>query len=275
MDLRQIYKPIRGELKKVEGILRHRLGGSQNKSIVELCNFLLTARGKMIRPALVIFSAKITNGSDRSRPSSSDLFKIASAMELIHMASLIHDDIIDRADLRHNKPTVNYKWGQDVSIALGDYLYSLAFELLSHCANTDILQCISSAAKAMCEGELVQVCRRDNVNILKERYMVMVKKKTASLFAASCQAGALVSGSSRAAQAALRDYGMNFGITFQIVDDYLDFVGEKRSLGKRPGQDIRVGEVTLPMIDLLESLPRRQQAQMKKLFLTKQNRHLW
>ncbi|MFA4842670.1 MAG: polyprenyl synthetase family protein, partial [Candidatus Omnitrophota bacterium] len=179
------------------------------------------------------------------------LANIAAAMELIHMASLVHDDIIDKAKLRHNKPTVNYKWGSDVSIALGDYLYSIAFELISGCANTDVLECISSAMKSMCEGELVQVLERDNLNLLRQRYLVIVKKKTASLFAASCRAGSILVSDNRARHNALKDYGLNFGIAFQILDDCLDLIGKEEELGKTPGADFKMGELTLPVLNLL------------------------
>ena len=141
--------------------------------------------------------------------------------------------------------------GSDVSIALGDYLYSIAFELISDCGNSDILRCISSATKSMCEGELLQVCERDNPDLLKERYFLIVKKKTAALFAASCQAGAILVNQNRIIQGALKNYGLNFGIAFQIMDDYLDLIGETEDLGKTPGADFRMGELTLPVLNLL------------------------
>ena len=303
MELRQIYRPIEKELRKVEEVLESCLKESRNQSILRINNFLLEARGKRIRPALVILSAKASLSSacpcpSRARPtggekrqtgehqssailqqaqdiSSKDtrqsgnvnhqLIKIASAMELIHMASLIHDDVIDNSYLRHHKPTVNSKWGEDVSIALGDYLYSVAFELISQCNNTDILQCISSATKAMCEGELLQVCERGNVDLLKQRYIVIVKKKTASLFAASCQAGALVSNPREPLHSNLKEYGLNFGIAFQIIDDCLDLVGREEVLGKTTGADLRAGELTLPLLYLLDKADVKESEEIKKL----------
>ena len=224
--------------------------------------------GKRLRPALVILSAKAANSFQPSAVSH-QLIKIASAIELIHTASLIHDDVIDHSDRRHNHQTVNSLWGEDVSITLGDYLYTLAFELISGCANPDILGCISQAAKAMCEGELLQVLERDNLSLLKEKYMLIIKQKTASLFAASCQAGAIASNSSRSVRKALADYGMNFGIAFQMIDDCLDLMGQGESLGKAPGQDIRMGEVTLPLLNLLKSVSPSQRQRLKKLLKSK------
>lgn len=262
MHLKDIYKPIEKELIGVEKLLRGSLNNTRNKSISKICNYLLEGKGKRLRPALVLLSGKATGSSITTDPM---LIKIACGIELIHAASLVHDDVIDHSKLRHNKPTINSRWGQDVSIALGDYLYSVAYELISRCGNMDILQCISSATKAMCEGELLQVSERDNLDLLKRRYIVIVKKKTASLFIASCHAGSLVSQSKSSLQNALKGYGLNFGIGFQITDDYLDIVSEEEKLGKKPGQDISVGEMTLPLLNLLKSVPAYEQGKLKTL----------
>lgn len=252
MDLNEIYQPIKQDLVAVERVLSVSLKKSGHKSTLGISSYLLDAKGKRLRPALVILSAKA--GLNLKSPNY-QFVKIAAAIELIHMASLIHDDVIDHASTRHNKPTVNAKWGSDVSIALGDYLYSIAFELISKCRDGDILECISSAMKSMCEGELVQVLERDNLDLLKERYIVMVKKKTAALFAASCQAGSIVSEVQKPVQSALKEYGLNFGIAFQIVDDCLDLIGKARHLGKSPGADFKMGELTLPVLNLVSCSP--------------------
>ena len=249
MRLEEIYRPIEKELKGVEQILRRSLTDARSKSVLKISNYLLDSPGKRLRPALVILSAKASQQSPTVDERS--MISVAGAMELIHIASLIHDDVIDHTNLRHNRPTINSKWGQDVSIALGDYLYSLGFGLISSCKNKDILSCIASATKVMCEGELIQVCERDNLSLLKERYLIIVKKKTAALFAASCQAGAIVSKAKEPYRDALRQYGLNFGIAFQIIDDCLDLIGKKKNLGKSPGADFRMGELTLPVLNLL------------------------
>lgn len=269
MLLKEIYHPIKQELINVEQVLRDSLRSSKYKSILEVNNYLLDAGGKRLRPALVLLSAK---ASHRTFSSRRILINIAAAIELIHMASLVHDDVIDHANLRHNKPTINYKKGEGVAIALGDYLYSAAFGLISTCGNMDVLHCISSATKAMCEGELLQVCERDNIGLLKDRYMVIVKKKTAALFAVSCRAGALISGFRKSLPNALEEYGLNFGIAFQIVDDYLDLAGDEESLGKSAGQDIKAGEVTLPILNLLESLPLSEREKIKTLLASKRDK---
>lgn len=269
MKLKEIFRPIEKELLEVEKVLENSLRSTGYKSILEMNNYLLNARGKRLRPALFILSAK---ASPKKGVSKKKLANIASAVELIHMASLIHDDVIDHSSLRHNKPTINSKWGEDVSIALGDYLYSVAFELFSDFAKPDIIRCISSATKMMCEGELIQVCERDNLGLLKERYIIIVKKKTASLFAASCQAGSLASYSKGLLQDALKEYGLNLGVAFQIADDYLDLAGDQECLGKAPGQDIKIGELTLPVLNLLESAEEEERKELRKLLNSKRTR---
>ena len=271
MDLEKIYRPIQKELASVEEQLKSSLVKTNNDKIAEINRYLYASPGKRIRPALVILSAKAIS-AERGEKSINKVTSIAAAIELIHMASLIHDDVIDHSGLRHNKSTVNAKWGQEAAIALGDYLYSEAFELIAQHGNTDILQCITSATKAMCEGEFLQVCERDDFELLKERYFLIVKKKTASLFAASCQVGSLISSTVKPSQEALSEYGLNFGITFQIIDDHFDIVGNRETLGKEPGQDISVGEATLPLIHLFESVSSEVREELKKLLASKENK---
>lgn len=251
MQLKEIYSPIQKELKEVSGIIEASLSETKYDSILRLNRFLLETPGKRLRPALVILSAKATSSHQFTKSPGHQLTKIASAIELIHTASLIHDDVIDHAAVRHNRPSINSKWGQDTSIALGDYLYSKAFELISSCRSTNILKCISQATNLMCEGELLQVCERANISLLKENYLLIIKHKTASLFAASCQAGAMLSKSQKDIHGALKEYGLNLGIAFQIVDDCLDLIGGRETLGKAPGADFKMGELTLPVLNLL------------------------
>lgn len=262
MELEQIYQPIQEELENVEEILETSLKETRNKSLLKVNRFLLETPGKRLRPALVILSSKATSSKEQ-RVKSKELIKIASSIELIHIASLVHDDVVDNSDLRHHNPTVNFKWGEDVSIALGDYLYSLAFKLIADCTNSDILDCISSATKSMCEGELVQILERDNFSLSKERYIVIVKKKTASLFTASCQVGAITSNSPKPIENALRQYGLNFGIAFQVMDDYLDLTSSTQELGKPVGLDLTAGELTLPFLFLTEYERKKLLAQYK------------
>lgn len=254
MNLEEIYKPIADELETVEDFLGPSIKESENRSILAMSDFLLESPGKRIRPALVILSEKAASAGGRGGCGCSrqELVRIATAMELIHMASLIHDDVLDNATMRRSKPSVNARWGDDVSIALGDYIYSKAFELIGKCGNTDLFECVSQAIYVMCEGELTHVCQRNNLDLSKESYIVIVKKKTATLFAACCQAGTILGNHEPAVQAALKEFGLNLGMAFQIIDDCRDIVSEENTLGKHPGQDLIAGDITFPMLALLK-----------------------
>ncbi len=268
MNFQEIYQPIQEELRDVEDTILESLHQAKNASILKVNRFLLRSSGKRLRPALVILSAKASVNHKPQLPRG-QLINIASAIELIHMASLIHDDVIDHSPRRHHQATVNSRWGEAASIALGDYLHALAFKLIAGCSSADILACISAATQAMCEGELIQVLERDNLSLLKERYLLIIKKKTASLFAASCEAGALASNSAKSLQHSLKGYGLNLGIAFQIVDDYMDLVAPEEALGKQPGQDIAVGEVTLPVLSLLKTMGKDERRRMETLLKSK------
>jgi geranylgeranyl pyrophosphate synthase len=198
------------------------------------------------------------------------LVLLGAAIELIHTASLIHDDIIDDSRLRRNKPAIHIRWGKDAAIAFGDYIYSKAFELVASCGRPDVLDCVAKATTAMCEGQLFQILQRDNLDLKKNDYIVIVKKKTASLIAACCKSAALlIDRDAEEKHRALDNYGLNFGIAFQIVDDYLDIMGDEDSLGKALGQDIAMGEITLPVYDLFNSLGKKERGELKQIILSR------
>lgn len=250
MSLEKIYQPISNELNRIDGLLNKSLQATSNKSILEINHYLLDSPGKRIRPALVILSAFASNVERKEKINQAQLIAVGAAVELIHMASLIHDDTIDHSDTRHNKPSVNAKWGQEISIALGDYLYSKAFELIADCQNTEVLACLSQAMAQMCEGELIQVKERDNLKLNKRQYLVIIKKKTASFMASCCRAGAASVRGKFVYKQALTNYGLNFGIAFQVKDDYLDLTATTEELGKPAGLDLSIGELTLPLLSM-------------------------
>ena len=265
MNLEEIYQPIAADLGTMEDFLASSIRESKSRSILAMSNFLLESSGKRIRPALVILSERAASAGKDSTCDYDELIRIATAVELIHMASLIHDDVLDKAMMRRSKPSINARWGDDVSIALGDYIYSKAFELIGRCKNPDVFACISEAIYVMCEGELTQVCQRDNLDLSKDSYMVIVKKKTASLFAACCHAGTIIGNHSRAVQAALKEFGLNFGMAFQIIDDCMDIISEEKVLGKRPGQDVLAGDITLPLLTLLDVISQARREELKNM----------
>ncbi len=253
MNLDQIYQPIADELETVEHFLQVSVKESKHQSILAMSNSLLESGGKRLRPALVILCEKAASADKKKRCQQNELVRLAAAVELIHIASLIHDDVIDGAILRRNKPSINAMLGDDISIVFGDYIYSKAFELIGERRNPDVFECMCQAIHVMCEGELIQVCQRGNLDLSKDDYITIVKKKTASLFAASCHAGTILGNHSPAVQRTFREFGLNFGVAFQIIDDCKDIVSEERVLGKHPGQDVVAGDMTLPLLNLLEA----------------------
>ncbi len=192
MKLEEIYQPIADDLKAMDSILEASVKESKNRSIQAMSGSLLKSGGKKLRPALVILSEKAASAGKNSNCNHDELIMLASAVELIHIASLIHDDVLDGATMRRSKPSINAELGDDVSIIFGDYIYSKAFDLIGKCRNPDVFDCISQAIHAMCEGELIQVYQRGNLNLSKDHYITIVRKKTASLLAACCHAGSIL-----------------------------------------------------------------------------------
>lgn len=265
MDLREIYKPIADDLKMVEDCLGSSVSESQNGSVLAMSSSLLESPGKRIRPALVILSEKAASAGGQSTCNHRELIEIAAAVELIHIASLIHDDVLDGAAMRHSRPTINARYGDDVSIVLGDYIYSKAFQLIGNCGNPDVFACMSEAIHAMCEGELIHVCQRRNLDLSKDSYIVIAKKKTASLFAACCHAGTIMGNHNQAVQTALKEFGLNFGVAFQIIDDCRDVIGQAGELGKYPGQDVVAGDITLPLLALSDVVGESEREEIKSM----------
>ena len=254
MDLKPIYRVIDRDMSAVESKLAAMFADCQHGQIVEIGDFVMSAPGKRLRPAMVILAARACSASGRKEIDPPELVNTASAVELIHVASLIPDDIVDCASMRHNQPSINSRWGNDVSLIFGDYIYSKAFNILSTSKNNGVLTCLSDAIHTMCEGELRQILSRDVPDMSELSYDAIIEKKTASLFAACCEIGAVLGGQTGNIRDAMRHFGMNFGVAFQIADDMRDIVSQQESLGKQPGQDMSMGEVTLPMLNLYDSV---------------------
>ena len=264
MRLEEIYEPIAGELVEVEGVISTSIHDGGDKTILELEDYLLSSPGKRTRPALVILCERAARGSAASENGRS-LIETAAAVELVHMSSLIHDDVLDGAEMRHGKASMNAKWGNEVSIAFGDYVYAKAFELVGRSGSKEVFACLSEAIRLMCEGELGHVCRRGNFDMERRDYIGMLEKKTASFFGACCQLGVIVGGHKGDVRRVLGEFGFNLGMAFQIVDDCKDLMGEEEVLGKKVGQDVLAGDVTLPVLLLFESVGESERVELKRL----------
>ena len=240
-----ISKEIRNDLKKVEKGLAEAITQEQGL-LVETSVTTLEAGGKRLRPALVLVSA-IAGNYDLEK-----LMPAAIAIELIHMASLVHDDVLDKAPTRRGLPTVNSTWGREVAVATGDFLFAKAFDSLAKVPFTVVMEKVAAASLALSVGELKQIKTAYSVSQSVDDYFEKVNNKTAALFAASCFAGAVISEAAEEDAKALESYGMNLGMAFQVYDDVLDFQGEESVLGKEVGKDLKEGDLTLPVFLALE-----------------------
>lgn len=215
---------------------------SQVDMIPELAGHLVNAGGKRLRPMLTLVMASAF-GADDDR-----YIKLAAAVELIHGATLLHDDVVDASALRRGASTANVIWGNKESVLVGDYIFSRAFELMVAAGDLRVLKSLSNASGVIAEGEVLQLTTQKNLSSTFEMYLAVVTAKTAALFAAAAEAGALVAGGSDAQVAAVKDYGLNLGIAYQLIDDALDYSGQELALGKRVGDDFREGKMTAPVV---------------------------
>ena len=241
MNLKQIYKPIEKELETVEKRLME-LQQSEKESISSVLSDILITGGKRLRPALVLIAAKICDYSGDKN------IRLAVAIELVHTASLIHDDVIDNAAFRRGTATINSRWGNKVSILVGDYLFSIVLDLLATDGVLEIMRNITATTCQMTNSEMTQTLCQNDANMTEQRYLSIIAGKTASLISCSCRVGAMLGEVHNGEVDILGDYGRNLGMAFQMTDDLLDFTGDGAKLGKSPGNDIREGKLTLPFI---------------------------
>lgn len=243
-----LLEPIREELQVVEETL-HLAAHGEHERLGEILNYLLDSGGKRIRPALVILASKF-HDHDAAR-----VLPLAAAVEMLHTATLVHDDLVDGSLLRRGSPTLNVELSAGVVILVGDYLFAWAADLAAATESVPVVDIFAKTLMTICRGEITHAFDRDGWRRTKEDYYHSTYSKTASLFAASAQSGALLSGAPDATIQALREYGCKLGMAFQIVDDILDLVGDEHVVGKPIGGDLRQGTVTLPILLFLEEHP--------------------
>ncbi len=245
---KRIFSLIASELGQVE-VEFERQAQSNVQVIAFLGDYLRASGGKRVRPALTILSNYAVGGQG-SRYNS---IRMATVMEFLHTATLVHDDIIDDADTRRDRPTVNALYGNQTAVLMGDWLYMSAFETSLAERSLPILDILTAVTRKMTEGELLQLNLLGRTDVSESQYLDVLQRKTAYLFSACCQVGAMLGGAGERQRQALADYGVNLGTAFQLVDDLLDFTAGDDALGKASGVDLIAGKVTLPLIYLLES----------------------
>jgi octaprenyl-diphosphate synthase len=246
LTAKRIFSLIAGELGQVEAEFE-RQARSNVQVIDYLGDYLRESGGKRVRPALTILSAYAVGG-DGSRHNS---IRMATVMEFLHTATLVHDDIIDEAETRRNRPTVNAICGNETAVLMGDWLYMSAFETSLAERSLPILDILTRVTRKMTEGELLQLTTLGRTDVSEQQYLDIIRRKTAYLFSGCCEVGAILGGASESQQKALSQYGMNLGMAFQLTDDLLDFTSTEDALGKGAGVDLLGGKVTLPLIDLI------------------------
>lgn len=237
-DLIDLTAPGMGEVNKL--ILSK--AGSEVAMIPEVANHLISSGGKRLRPMLTLASAELFGYRGDHH------VKLATSVEFMHTATLLHDDVVDESDLRRGKKTARTIWGNQASVLVGDYLLGQAFRMMVDVGSLEALDILSTAASVIAEGEVMQLAAAKNLETTEDEHFAVIKAKTAALFSAACEVGPVIAGASRTDRAALRSYGMNLGLAFQLIDDALDYGGDAKNLGKNVGDDFREGKVTLPVI---------------------------
>jgi octaprenyl-diphosphate synthase len=249
LELREIVRLVEDDLARVEALFAEQ-ARSDVRLVSEIGSYIREGGGKRVRPALLLLASRLC-GYQGERA-----VVLAATVEFIHAATLLHDDIIDEATIRRGRRSVNSRWGNDVTVLLGDFLYTKSMAMALSQDNLPILRLLSDVTLRMIEGEILEIERDGDMQVTEDDHLDLICRKTADLFAACTRIGALLGGVGKEKVEALTSYGLNLGICFQMVDDLLDFTAEEKTLGKPVANDLREGKVTLPMILLL----RRAQA---------------
>ena len=246
----KIFSLIKIEMNLVEAEFE-RQAGSNIQVINFLGEYLRASGGKRVRPALLVLANHAVGG----KASNENVIRLATVMEMLHTATLVHDDIIDNAETRRNRVSVNARFGNQAAVLMGDWLYMSAFETSLQERSLEILDILTRLTRKMTEGELIQLTTLGKTDISEEDYFDILRRKTAYLFSACCEIGAILGNAAGAEQAALREYGMNLGTAFQLADDVLDFTAEEEIMGKAAGADLLEGKLTLPLILAVKKEP--------------------
>ena len=237
-DLVRLMGP---DMERVNALILARTG-SRVLLIPEVANHLISSGGKRLRPMLTLATASL------ARYDGAGHVNLAAAVEFMHTATLLHDDVVDGSTMRRGKIAARLKWGNEASVLVGDFLLGQAFKMMVEVGSLPALAILSSAASVIAEGEVLQLSAAKNVETNEDEYLSVIRGKTAELFAAACEVGPVIAGRPKAEQAACRSFGMNLGIAFQLVDDALDYGGTAAALGKNVGDDFREGKITLPIV---------------------------
>ena len=255
--LENVLECIGDDLEKVDQEFRKNLR-SDVPIISAIGEYLLLSGGKRFRAKLLLLSSKLCGYHGELHIS------MASLIEFIHTATLLHDDVVDRAELRRGIDSANSKWGNEASVLVGDFLFTKCFSLLVQSGNWNILQTISKATTIMAEGELEELIKTNDLSLTEDGYLSIITRKTASLISAATQIGAILGNVPEEKERALSEFGMNVGIAFQLIDDHLDYTSNEEEFGKKIGIDLQDGKITLPLISTLRHCNQEEEAFIRK-----------
>jgi len=256
----ELKNSVDDKLVLVEERIKAKLSSKVNL-VQEMSKYHLNTGGKRFRGLLTLGSAKLCGYSKGSRD-----INLAACVELIHAATLMHDDVIDNAEIRRGEKTLNSIWGNQSSILVGDYLLSRCFEMIVEDGNLEVLKLLSSTSSEIAQGEILQLQHKGEIDMLEETYLKIISAKTASLFSAATKVGAILSEKENKIKDALEFYGKNLGLTFQIADDALDYNSDLKIFGKKIGNDFYEGKITLPIILLYQKVSDKEKNEVKKFF---------
>ncbi|MDH4099585.1 MAG: polyprenyl synthetase family protein [Nitrospirota bacterium] len=258
MTIQEVFNLHKGDLQRMEFQLKDNLRSSVPLTF-EMGDYLISGGGKRLRPLLLMLSARLSGYSGGNET------LLCTIVEFIHMASLLHDDVIDAATVRRGKTSANAIWGNKASILVGDYLSSKALHMAVQLKDPRITATLAEIITLMSEGELLQLLSTGDVDVTEERYLNIIRHKTAILISGACRLGGLLGNASDAQVQALADYGMQIGLAFQIADDALDYCAVEQNLGKSLGKDLSEGKITLPLIHLLSSCNETENSQVREI----------
>lgn len=241
MQIEEIYQTVEHDFNRVNQLISSQL--SSDVPLVEkIAQYIVESGGKRMRPLLVLLTSRALGyqGDDHS--------KLATIIEFLHTATLLHDDVVDTSNMRRGRSTANAKWGNAPSVLVGDFLYSRAFQMMVDMKSMPIMEVLSNATNVIAEGEVFQLMNCKNPDVSEAAYFEVIKNKTAMLFEAASHSAAILSNASPEAQAQMQQFGLHLGLAFQLVDDMLDYIGEAETMGKNVGDDLAEGKPTLPLI---------------------------
>lgn len=261
--LDRLAEHLKGDMDTVNAVIVDRMNSSV-PLIPQLAGYLIAAGGKRIRPLMTLAGTRLFD-AQTDRP-----FRLAAAVEFIHTATLLHDDVVDESDQRRGKASANVIFGNQSSVLVGDFLFSRSFQLMVEDGSIEVLGILSNASAVITEGEVLQLSIQNNIDTTLDEYLKVIAAKTAVLFSSACEIGPVIAGKDERTRAALRDYGHNLGMAFQIADDVLDYQADEADLGKTIGDDFREGKMTAPIIFTVQKSSPEERAFWVKTFQDKQ-----